>query len=99
KMVMVSVKSVEACCMEIIQSMANYQIQKKTVSGQLAIVNGMMKQVEKTHQLIYDTFQTLQKLDVLLPTELRLDDQSQSRWSLIQKLFQDAKKGPLSRDV
>jgi len=65
----------------------------------VCLVNGMMKQVEKTHQLIHDTFQTLQKLDVLLPTDLSLDNQSQSKWSLIRKLFQDAKKGPLSRDV
>ncbi|CAI2181431.1 16630_t:CDS:2 [Funneliformis geosporum] len=78
RIVMETVKSVDTYCVEINQTMIAAQLQAKTNYEQMGIVNVFMKQVEKTHKMVHEIFQTLNKIENLLPAEERLTDQSAS---------------------
>ncbi|CAG8741423.1 5946_t:CDS:2, partial [Funneliformis caledonium] len=78
RIVMETVKSVDTYCVEINQTMIASQLQAKANYEQMGIVNVFMKQVEKTHKMVHEIFQTLNKMENLLPEEERLTDQSAS---------------------
>ncbi|CAG8669871.1 500_t:CDS:2 [Ambispora leptoticha] len=90
-----TVKSVDEYCAQISQSMIAAQLQAKVNLEQIGIVNSLMKQVEKTHLHIHETFQTLNKLDKLLSVDMQLGGITASeRWPTIQKLFVKTRPKP-----
>ncbi|CAG8438624.1 3200_t:CDS:2 [Ambispora gerdemannii] len=90
-----TVKSVDEYCAQISQSMFAAQLQAKTNLEQISIVNSLMKQVEKTHVHIHDTFQTLNKLDKLLSEDMQLGSTTATeRWPTIHKLFAKTRPRP-----
>jgi len=78
RIVMETVKSADAYCAEINQTMVTAQLQAKANYEQMGIVNVFIKQVEKTHKMIHEIFQILNKMENFLPAEERLIDQSAS---------------------
>ncbi|CAG8798201.1 23187_t:CDS:2 [Dentiscutata erythropus] len=95
RVVMDTVKSVDEYCAQINQSITATQLQAKTNHEQISVVNGLIKQVEKTHKLVYEIFQTLNKLEKLIPEEgLFGDPSSSSKWPTIHKLCLTAKQRP-----
>ncbi|CAG8435323.1 8345_t:CDS:2 [Scutellospora calospora] len=93
RLVMDTVKSVDEYCAQINQSITETQLQVKTNHEQISVVNGLIKQVEKTHKLVYEIFQTLNKLEKLIPEEGLFRDQN-SKWPIIHKLYLTAKQKP-----
>ncbi|CAG8723585.1 3217_t:CDS:2, partial [Racocetra persica] len=95
RIVMETVKSADEYCAQINQSIITTQLQAKTNHEQISVVNGLIKQVEKTHKLVYEIFQTLNKLEKLIPDEGLFDDKSSSsKWPIIHKLCLTAKQKP-----
>ncbi|GBB88081.1 hypothetical protein RclHR1_14600008 [Rhizophagus clarus] len=78
RIVMETVKSADTYCAEINQTVITAQLQAKANHEQMGIVNVFMKQVEKTHKMIHEIFQTLNKIESFLPAEERLTDPSAS---------------------
>ncbi|EXX79061.1 hypothetical protein RhiirA5_370276 [Rhizophagus irregularis] len=78
RIVMETVKSADTYCAEINQTVIAAQLQAKANYEQMGIVNVFMKQVEKTHKMIHEIFQTLNKMESFLPAEERLTDSSAS---------------------
>ncbi|CAB4406554.1 unnamed protein product [Rhizophagus irregularis] len=76
RIVMETVKSADTYCAEINQTVIAAQLQAKANYEQMGIVNVFMKQVEKTHKMIHEIFQTLNKMESFLPAEERLTDSS-----------------------
>ncbi|CAG8546891.1 hypothetical protein C2G38_2166467 [Gigaspora rosea] len=93
RVVMDAVKSADEYCAQINQSIMATQLQAKTNYEQISVVNGLIKQVEKTHKLVYEIFQTLNKLEKLMPEEGLFGDQpASSNWPTIHKLCLTAKQ-------
>ncbi|RIA95761.1 hypothetical protein C1645_756696 [Glomus cerebriforme] len=93
RIVMETVKSADTYCAEINQTMITAQLQAKANYEQMGIVNVFMKQVEKTHKMIYEIFQTLNKMENFLPAEERLTDQSASiKYPKLHKLCVNTKQ-------
>ncbi|CAB4385068.1 unnamed protein product [Rhizophagus irregularis] len=76
RIVMETVKSADTYCAEINQTVIAAQLQAKANYEQMGIVNVFMKQVEKTHKMIHEIFQTLNKMESFLLAEERLTDSS-----------------------
>ncbi|CAG8538621.1 19182_t:CDS:2, partial [Racocetra fulgida] len=81
RIVMETVKSADEYCAQINQSIITTQLQAKTNHEQISVV--------------YEIFQTLNKLEKLIPDEGLFDDKSSSsKWPIIHKLCLTAKQKP-----
>ncbi|ORX90760.1 hypothetical protein K493DRAFT_409708 [Basidiobolus meristosporus CBS 931.73] len=60
----------------------------KTCADQLSNVTALQQQIENTHQLLFNVFQTLGKLNSLLPEAQRVESLSEDQYPALQRAYQ-----------
>ncbi|KAK9702663.1 hypothetical protein K7432_011130 [Basidiobolus ranarum] len=83
-----NLKAMDEFSSELLNNVSSNFQDTKACADQLTIVTSLQQQIDSTHNLLYNVFQTLGKLNSLLPESERIESIKQDEYPALQKAYQ-----------